>query len=194
MNVRNSTVRYAGFWLRTGACIADSIFANILFYLYDAAFGLGIMRKELDKESGDFSEFLDTYHRDLFGLASSGEFIFSCVLLPFAIIVCWSLWQATPGKMMGGVKIVDATTGAKPTLGQFVIRYCFYHLTWVLFGLPFIIVGLHERKQGIHDMIARTVVVKTRGEDMITDEQELRGDSSATLPASFPPPPPPVSR
>jgi len=92
MNVRNSTVRYAGFWLRTGACIADSIFAFILLYLYDAAFGLGIMRRELDKEPGDFSEFLATYfatyHQNLFGLASTGEFIFWCVLLPFAIIVC----------------------------------------------------------------------------------------------------------
>ena len=49
MNESNSTVRYAGFWLRTGAYIADSIFAFILLYLYDAAFGLGIMRRNIQK-------------------------------------------------------------------------------------------------------------------------------------------------
>lgn len=69
---------------------------------------------------------------------------------------CWK--QTTPGKHAVGARIVDARTGGEPTLGQFLIRYLGYILPGV-FGCVW--VAFDERKQGWHDKLARTVVVRT---------------------------------
>ena len=75
----------------------------------------------------------------------------------------WTIKQATPGKMAIGAEIIDARSGAKPEFKNLVGR-------WLVFGvqlgvpilpvwLLFIRVGFEERKRGVHDTVAGTLVV-----------------------------------
>ena len=59
-------------------------------------------------------------------------------------------------------KIVDATTLGKPSTGQLVIRYLGYYVSFIAFCLGFIWVGFDARKQGWHDKMAGTLVIRSR--------------------------------
>jgi uncharacterized RDD family membrane protein YckC len=87
-------------------------------------------------------------------------FLISYVLPAVAVIAFWSTKHATPGKMLIGAKIVDAKTGEYPSLKQHVIRYLGYFLSTFALGLGFIWVAFDRRKQGWHDKLAGTVVVR----------------------------------
>ena len=82
-------------------------------------------------------------------------------LLPFiGVILFWVYKSATPGKMVIKAQIVDAKTGNKPSIKQSVIRYLGYFFSTIPFGLGLMWVGWDKRKQGWHDKLANTVVVK----------------------------------
>ena len=82
-------------------------------------------------------------------------------VLPIAIVVlCWIYKQATPGKMLIASKIVDAKTGGKPSVKQYFVRYVGYLLALVPLGLGVIWVAWDPRKQGWHDKMASTLVVR----------------------------------
>lgn len=57
-------------------------------------------------------------------------------------------------------QIVDVKTGNKPSVKQSVIRYLGYFVSTIPFGLGLMWVGWDKRKQGWHDKLANTVVVK----------------------------------
>ncbi len=90
------------------------------------------------------------------------DFVVSYVLPAVAIIAFWIARQATPGKMLIGAKIVDARTGGPLTRGQAVGRYLGYYVSLFGLGLGFLWVGWDRRKQGWHDKLAGTVVVRSR--------------------------------
>lgn len=79
----------------------------------------------------------------------------------FSVVPFWIYRQATPGKMAIGARIVDAATGGKPFPSQLVGRYLAYFLSAIPMLLGFIWAGVHPRKQGFHDMLAGTVVVRS---------------------------------
>jgi uncharacterized RDD family membrane protein YckC len=56
--------------------------------------------------------------------------------------------------------IVDARTGGKPTTGQLIGRYLGYYVSMLPLFLGIIWVGIDKRKQGFHDKLAGTVVVR----------------------------------
>lgn len=82
-----------------------------------------------------------------------------------AIIAFWLMKQATPGKFAISAKIVDAKTGGEPSIGQCIIRYLAYFLSTIPLCLGFIWVAFDSRKQGWHDKIAGTVVVRPKKRD-----------------------------
>ena len=59
------------------------------------------------------------------------------------------------------LKIVDAKTGKKLSTGQAIGRYFAYLVSMIPLGLGFIWIGIDSRKQGWHDKLAGTVVIKT---------------------------------
>jgi uncharacterized RDD family membrane protein YckC len=67
----------------------------------------------------------------------------------------------TPGKKMFGLKVVQ-TTGETLTPGLAFLRWVGYLVSGIFFYLGFIWVAFDERKQGWHDKIAGTVVIRTR--------------------------------
>jgi uncharacterized RDD family membrane protein YckC len=77
------------------------------------------------------------------------------------ILVFWTKKQATPGKMMMSMKIVDAKTLKKPTKKQLIIRMLSYIISVLPLFLGVLWVVFDKRKQAWHDKIAGTIVIKS---------------------------------
>ena len=86
-----------------------------------------------------------------------------------AVIWFWTAKQATPGKMLLSLRVVDAKTGNSLSVGQSLVRYAGYFVSAIPFCLGLIWVGIDSKKQGWHDKIAGTVVVrsKSRGTEAV---------------------------
>jgi uncharacterized RDD family membrane protein YckC len=76
------------------------------------------------------------------------------------LIGFWSWKGQTPGKMALGVKIVDAN-GKPIGFGRAILRYFGYFVSAIVLLLGFIMIAFDGRKQGLHDKIAGTFVVRT---------------------------------
>jgi len=82
-------------------------------------------------------------------------------LFPIVYFVGFWTWLGkTPGLMLFGLRVARETDGSKPTLSRSFLRYVGYWLCWITFFIGFIWVGLDGRKQGWHDKIAGTLVVR----------------------------------
>jgi uncharacterized RDD family membrane protein YckC len=77
------------------------------------------------------------------------------------VLAFWSRAGATPGKMLLRMKIIDAETGRDATFGMLALRYLGYFVSMLPLYLGVLWVGWDKRKQGFHDKIAGTVVVRT---------------------------------
>lgn len=137
-------LEYAGFWSRAGAALVDTV----LLMLINVPLILSIYGWEyFDAEQPDF-------------VAGPADFLITWVLPAFATIVFWIYKQATPGKMAISARIVDAETGQPASPAQLLGRYLAYYISILPLGLGLIWVAFDKRKQGWHDKLAGTVVIK----------------------------------
>jgi len=93
-------------------------------------------------------------------VAGSWDIVFGYILPAVAVITFWIFKSATPGKMALKITVVDAKTGGKLKPGQCVVRYLGYYVSAIPFLLGLIWVGFDSRKQGWHDKLAGTVVIR----------------------------------
>jgi uncharacterized RDD family membrane protein YckC len=136
---------YVGFWARVWASVIDSVLVvAICWPLVTLVYGKAY------------------WYSDAF-IKGPADFLISWILPAVAIVLFWIARQATPGKMAIGARIVDAQSGEAPTARQLVIRYLGYYVSTIPLMLGFIWVAFDPRKQGWHDKIAGTVVVRTKG-------------------------------
>ena len=144
--MNNEQPEYAGFWIRVGASLIDTVLIVVITYpLLMAIYGE------------------DYFDPEVTGLvAGPADFLISWVLPAVAIILFWISRQATPGKLALSLRIVDADTGGALSLGQCVGRYFGYFVSSIPLCLGLIWVAFDKRKQGWHDKLAHTVVVKVR--------------------------------
>ena len=148
--------RYVGFWARFFAFFIDSLWVGILVgIVLFAVYGEQI--KTMVMMSPDASmEMMDATARGTAGALLVDLFLQAVIFVGF-----WMWKSATPGKMIVSAKIVDATTLGTPSTGQFIVRYVGYFISSLVFGLGFLWVAFDKRKQGWHDKIAGTVVIRT---------------------------------
>jgi len=139
-----SEFEYAGFWIRVWASVIDSvlIFAIILPVL-TAIYGRAY------------------WSSDSF-IQGPVDFLLSWVAPAVAVVLFWIIRQATPGKMAIAAHIVDAKTGGKPSNGQLIARYAGYYLSIIPLFVGLIWVAFDPRKQGWHDKLAGTVVIRKK--------------------------------
>jgi uncharacterized RDD family membrane protein YckC len=144
--MQEQKLEYAGFWIRVGACLIDTVLVLViimplLIYIYGWEY--------FDPDKGL--------------VAGAADFLLTYVGPAIAVVLFWIYRQATPGKAMLSVKIVDAKSGGVPSVGQSIGRYLGYYVSAVPLGLGLIWVGIDKRKQGWHDKLAGTVVIRTKG-------------------------------
>lgn len=73
----------------------------------------------------------------------------------------WTSSGSTPGKMVMKLKVVNSETGELLDPGGAVLRYVGYFVSAIPLYLGFIWVAFDEKKEGWHDKIAKTRVIKT---------------------------------
>jgi uncharacterized RDD family membrane protein YckC len=98
------------------------------------------------------------------GMQTTGfvSILVTWILPVVAIIWFWVAKQATPGKMFLSLRVVDAKTGGNLTVWQSIARYLGYFVAGIPLFLGILWVGFDSKKQGWHDKIAGTVVVRSK--------------------------------
>ncbi|ENU27383.1 RDD family protein [Acinetobacter modestus] len=130
---------YAGFWIRFAASIIDNII--IFVALIPIAMLLG---------------WESTYSSRL----SSGIDWLWQILFAVFFVFCWVKFAGTPGKRLLRLKVLDERTGENITVGQGIIRYIGYFPAILVLFIGLIWVAFDSKKQGWHDKMAKTVVVR----------------------------------
>jgi uncharacterized RDD family membrane protein YckC len=129
----------AGFWRRAFANIID------LIWLLPLALLLGALAEAVN--GGEMS--------------GAGE-LMSNVITGLVVLLFWVERGATPGKLVLGIRIIDAETGGTPPMGRLVLRYLGYIVSAIPLGLGYFWMLWDARRQTWHDKIGGTLVVKTR--------------------------------
>lgn len=140
MDIEN--YEYAGFWVRFSAFLIDLLIMTIviyapLSYIYGA-------------EYWNHPSYIHGFW----------DFVLGYVLPCVATIWLWHRFLGTPGKMALRLRIVHAETGQPMSVGQSIGRYFAYILSMLPICLGFIWIGVDGRKQGWHDKLANSVVIR----------------------------------
>lgn len=144
--MQHQDLEYVGFWPRVGASILDAIIIMIITVpLLVAIYGWGYFTDETNQL-----------------IAGPADFLISWVLPAVAVILFWLYRQATPGKMAVSARVVDAATGNPLSVGQAIGRYFAYFVSILPLFLGIIWVAFDPKKQGWHDKLAGTVVVRSQ--------------------------------
>lgn len=142
--MEDKDLEYVGFWPRVGAALIDTILIGLISWpLLTAVHGPG--------------------HWDGTQPGKGPvDFLVTWVLPAVAVVLFWIYRQATPGKMAISARIVDAATGKPPGTGQLIGRYFGYYVSILPLCAGLIWVAFDRRKQGWHDKLAGTVVVRDK--------------------------------
>ena len=165
MPLDETQFEYVGFWARLWASVVDTVLVGMLVWpLLTMVYGSQYWTEYMAPLKAASDAMLSGSIQALPQAPDRGpaDFIISWVLPAIAIVAFWIARQATPGKMLIGARIVDAETGAPLTRGQAIGRYLGYYVSLFGLGLGFLWVGWDPRKQGWHDKLAGTVVIRAR--------------------------------
>ncbi|OLB99262.1 MAG: hypothetical protein AUH30_05645 [Candidatus Rokubacteria bacterium 13_1_40CM_68_15] len=136
------TPRPAGFWIRGAALVVDFV----IFYLAEHSFRYAAYRWW-----GDDVRDLDTGDASL--LVRILADVFTLVFAGLYTTVLHAMGGQTVGKMLLGVRVVDAD-GAPLPLGAALLRYFAYFVSAAPLMMGFIMAGLRRDKRALHDLIA----------------------------------------
>ena len=158
-------LEYVGFWYRVCATLVDIILFGVLVTPYVKKY-IPFLYKTSKDSITDMGEFFLVY--SFYGLKGIAPIVWDAIsgeilprMFPFlTIILFWFFFSATPGKMLIRSKIVNAKTGKKPSILQFILRYLTYFISYFVFFIGFFWIAFDKKKQGWHDLLAGTVVVK----------------------------------
>lgn len=129
--------RYAGFWIRLLAYILDAIVLGAITYpLIRVLSSMGI---------GD----------------SSSNILSIAISWMYFVVFESSEWMASPGKKVLGLIVTDEQ-GKKISIGRATRRYFAKIVSGLILGIGFIMVAFTARKQGLHDKIFHTLVLRTK--------------------------------
>ena len=140
-------VNYVGFWSRFIAALIDAIVVGVFVFIgMILSFVLGIVIGGVSEDAGTL----------IFVLSYGVTTILSILYYPYMEA---SESQATIGKQMLGMKVVDLDGNRITFMKAFIRSPIGKFLSGIILYLGFLIIGFHSRKQGLHDMIAGTYVI-----------------------------------
>ncbi len=139
----NESTKYGGFWIRVAACVIDFIVLLIPNLL------ITFLLKATSSSENEL---------DIFVL-NALDIIFSSILgWVYYAALHSSTWQATVGKKAVGLKVVDEN-GNRISFGRATGRHFASYISALILCIGYMMVGWTSRKQGLHDLIAGTLVV-----------------------------------
>lgn len=143
-------VELAGFWCRAGAIFLDISLLNIIITLVVVAVAAIFVSHE------NAGHHIETH---LVLIVINGIVIF----IPFLYFISfWLKKQATLGKMLANIKVVDARTLKKPSFSQCLMRFTGMIFSMLTLGGGFIYMVRDPKGQCLHDKMAGTLVIRDR--------------------------------
>ncbi|MBA7516887.1 hypothetical protein ES705_08936 [subsurface metagenome] len=153
-------VKYAGFWLRFVAYIIDDLLLGIVGFFISIPFAGAIVFSAFRIAGAECDN-----EKTFLGIAG----IIGTVLMLIMVItvVSWlyyalmesSKQQATLGKMALSLKVTDMA-GNRISFGRATGRYFGKIISGAIFMIGYILAGLTEKKQALHDIIAGCLVIR----------------------------------
>ncbi len=134
--------KYGGFWIRFGAACIDTVVMIIPMLIVKRLIFATLpanMPYAVANLIGDINQTMVWWV--YFAALESSE------------------WQATIGKMVCGLVVVDEY-GNRISFARATGRYFAKTLSALILGIGFIMIGFTRRKQGLHDMLAGTLVIR----------------------------------
>jgi len=148
-------LRYGGFWRRVAAALIDTIIIGLALYLFSLFLpvieeaGLG----NLSPSDGDFGITAEV------SLTPLGTLILVIGGWLYAALMESGPKQATVGKMALSLQVTDLD-GDRIGFAQASGRYFAKILSLIILLVGFLMVAFTPRKQGLHDILARTLVIR----------------------------------
>lgn len=136
-------VAYGGFWIRVVAYIIDAIILGIVGAVLFSIFGINFTEPDLENYDPTINVVSFVIGWLYFALMESSE------------------RGATVGKMAMGLRVVTSD-GQRLSFMNATGRYFAKILSAIILLIGFIMVAFTDKKRGLHDMIAGTLVIKVR--------------------------------
>jgi len=141
------TPAYAGFWWRVLAYVLDSLIMSMVFFPLGFVIGLVMIGSGVDENSPLMP---------LVNLGTNGISILAAWL--YHAFLESSSWQGTIGKKVLGLRVADMN-GNRINFGRATGRYFGMILSGMICFIGFLMVAFTEKKQGLHDLLAGTLVL-----------------------------------
>ncbi|MGH2489765.1 MAG: RDD family protein [Candidatus Limnocylindria bacterium] len=167
-------VEYAGFWIRAAAYVIDAlpflviglvVASSVMGAAFELMRDIPLPPPGSSPNSPEYQAWELAFTQRM-TLAMGGFYPWAGLFQLASIVYFVGFWTwrgQTPGMMLFGLRVARDTDGAKPGLARSLLRYVGYVLSWVALFIGFIWVAFDSRKQGWHDKIAGTVVVRQAG-------------------------------
>jgi uncharacterized RDD family membrane protein YckC len=144
---------YGGFWIRVVAAIIDSLIIQIIVFPLALGFGVGLgLAGATVNMPGEGVRMVGL----MTGFALS---VF--IMWLYEALMTSSSKQATVGKLALGLRVTDLA-GNRISFGRATARVLSKYVSSAILFIGYLMVAFTDRKQGLHDMIAGTLVQKTR--------------------------------
>jgi len=142
------SVNYGGFWKRLAAYIIDWVILSIVGIILLVSLGFLMASRGLDAQNDSA----------MMGVAIMTDFVTLAMAWLYYAVMESSGKQATLGKLALGMQVTDMK-GERITFLRASVRFISKLLSLVLLLIGFIMIAFTEKKQGLHDMIAGTLIV-----------------------------------
>lgn len=146
---------YGGFWARTAAWLIDTIILMVAGGVLGGLVG-AVLGGAMAGGGSDVSAIA-------LAAGAVGNVLSFLMNWLYSALLESSERQATVGKMALGLIVTDQS-GGRIGFGRATGRYFAKILSGLILLIGFFMVGWTERKQGLHDMIAGTLVMKKGAE------------------------------
>ena len=144
--------RYAGFWIRVAARIIDLI-------LLLAGFNLFVLGDRMGSKAELWAPAGDGFLRDGIGAANLVRAVFYLFFPAFYYIYLHGAWGQTFGKMALGIRVLN-DDGSPLGYRKSFFRWLGYLLCDLTLDLGYLWAAFDPRKQGLHDKVCGTIVVR----------------------------------
>lgn len=149
--------KYAGFWVRVVASFIDGVALMVPMFALMMVYGVGAFTTIITMGESIEAE----------AVVTGGYYIMLVITIILQVayyaLMESSKYQATLGKLAMRIVVVNEQ-GNRITKGQAVGRYLSKVLSGI-FYIGYIMVGITQKKQGLHDMLAKTYVVYGKAEE-----------------------------
>lgn len=149
---------YAGFWIRVLAFILDRIVVGVAAAPFYFALVLPSLLRIIHEAENNGEPSPEMIFSIIGGASMFLILVFVGYWLYEALLTA-SSWQGTIGKRVLRLKVIDEA-GNRISFGRSTGRFFAKILSYVTLWIGFIMVAFTDKKRGLHDILAGTVVVR----------------------------------